>query len=675
LTQIKKFAGYGSSVAIAALIALALLVSAPKSASADVTAVTITPNSTTSGEVTSYVVSFTAGAGGALAAGGTVTIDFAGTGITGEIQNLNTAGATVTLGGSFSGCTATVSAAVGAPVVTLANATGSTCALANSATGTITLPNIRNGANQTAASLGTVATSAEAVAVAAGNNVAFTGVNASNSVGIGVGANVSSISSNAGSTYLNVYPAADGAAVNVTVSQGVFNTSNSATLTCVDGTASCDADGTANGVVSALYIASGASGTATFNVSASGQAITETLTLQGSASAITVAASPTTIPAAGGTTSTITATVKDANGNNVSDGTSVTITTTLGTLTGNTQSVAVTTTNGTATTTLTGAGNPGVATVTASSGGNSGSTTVTITGSLLELTDVKTQSQLVASGAWVNASTPGTGTPGFRVTVKPVDSAGNRLTGQTATATYSPTTCGTTGTVTSSTATADILIPITIGSAPVGTVCTVTVTSGTKTATATFTKGATTLATLEVDAPGVEPVSSSSITVTGKDSSGNLIQDGTSVTLVVTAGAVATSSVNTVNGVATFTYVSPATAQNVNATAVSGSVTGSDTFNVAVGAGTPAPGTGDGSLSAPNFGDGNVGSAVFDGGTIAELSAAVTAAGGTAVWVQGTDGNWYRYNTLATGATAFVNNAFNAQFSAGLSQSAVFVVK
>ncbi|MCA9848702.1 MAG: hypothetical protein KC472_12065, partial [Dehalococcoidia bacterium] len=75
------------------------------------------------------------------------------------------------------------------------------------------------------------------------------------------------------------------------------------------------------------------------------------------------------------------------------------------------------------------------------------------------------------------------------------------------------------------------------------------------------------------------------------------------------------------------------------------------------------------------FGTGNVGSAVFAGGTIEQLAAQVTAAGGTSVWVQGADGNWYRYNTLASGATAFVNNAFTAQFEAGIGNVAVFVVK
>ena len=90
---------------------------------------------------------------------------------------------------------------------------------------------------------------------------------------------------------------------------------------------------------------------------------------------------------------------------------------------------------------------------------------------------------------------------------------------------------------------------------------------------------------------------------------------------------------------------------------------------------TPTP-SGDGTMTAPTFGTGDVGSAVFDGGTIEELSAAVTAAGGTSVWAQTSSGTWVRYNTQATGATAFVNNAFNEAFAAGFAgPTAVFVVK
>jgi hypothetical protein len=84
----------------------------------------------------------------------------------------------------------------------------------------------------------------------------------------------------------------------------------------------------------------------------------------------------------------------------------------------------------------------------------------------------------------------------------------------------------------------------------------------------------------------------------------------------------------------------------------------------------------DGSLTSPIFGAGNVGSAVFSGTTIAQLAAQVTAVGGIAVWAQDVNGRWFQYSTLATGPTAFVNNAFNTAFAAGFpGPIAVFVVR
>ena len=65
MTQIKKFAGYGSSVAIAAFLAIALLVSLPaqsaEAANEAAAAVTITPSSTTAGATATYTVVFTNG--------------------------------------------------------------------------------------------------------------------------------------------------------------------------------------------------------------------------------------------------------------------------------------------------------------------------------------------------------------------------------------------------------------------------------------------------------------------------------------------------------------------------------------------------------------------------------------------------------------------------------------
>lgn len=90
---------------------------------------------------------------------------------------------------------------------------------------------------------------------------------------------------------------------------------------------------------------------------------------------------------------------------------------------------------------------------------------------------------------------------------------------------------------------------------------------------------------------------------------------------------------------------------------------------------TPAP-TGPGTFaSPPSFGSGNAGSAVFQGGSISQLAAAVSGAGGTTVWVQDANGVWRSYKLQATGAGAFVNNGFNSAFSGGLGTTAVVVIR
>ena len=100
---------------------------------------------------------------------------------------------------------------------------------------------------------------------------------------------------------------------------------------------------------------------------------TATITVgSGVASAITLQAAPATVAITEANTSTITATVKDADGNPVPDGTAVTFSTTLGTL----SSTSETTTNGVVTTILTYTG-VGAVTVTAYSGAVSSTVLVT----------------------------------------------------------------------------------------------------------------------------------------------------------------------------------------------------------------------------------------------------------------------------------------------------------
>lgn len=187
--------------------------------------------------------------------------------------------------------------------------------------------------------------------------------------------------------------------------------------------------------------------------------------------------------------------------------------------------------------------------------------------------------------------------------------------------------------------------------------------------------------------------SNSSITVNVVDSAGRPA-GATDVTVVASEGVVVcpietgNTRSQTTSGALTCNYIAPGSAQTVVITAVvdvpntAADIVASATIRVtgtATPGGTPTPGECDDAgtfVAPPSYSDRGVGSAVFTCGSIAELSAAVTAAGGTAVWVQGDDGDWYRYNTLATGATAFVNNAFNAEFSDGFDvATSVFVVR
>ena len=103
--------------------------------------------------------------------------------------------------------------------------------------------------------------------------------------------------------------------------------------------------------------------------------------------AVAISANPTSIPADGSTTSTITATVKDDHGNNVPDGTQVAFRTTAGTVGSTT--ITKTTTNGVATATLTSSTTPGGAAVTATSGGKSATTTVLFTPAGVTVTEMK----------------------------------------------------------------------------------------------------------------------------------------------------------------------------------------------------------------------------------------------------------------------------------------------
>ncbi len=130
----------------------------------------------------------------------------------------------------------------------------------------------------------------------------------------------------------------------------------------------------ANGVATVTYTApvgsAGSPDTVTV-LSTNAKSGTDTITLiAASVGSVTVTAGSSSLVADGSST-TIFATVKDVNGNNIADGTPVTFSTTAGTLSGGTP-----TTNGIARVTLTSGINPGTAVVTATVGGRSDTVSV-----------------------------------------------------------------------------------------------------------------------------------------------------------------------------------------------------------------------------------------------------------------------------------------------------------
>jgi hypothetical protein len=280
----------------------------------------------------------------------------------------------------------------------------------------------------------------------------------------------------------------------------------------------------------------------------------------------------------------------------------------------------------------------------------------------------------VTTGATPNSTTF---TNGFRVGVTAKDTAGTGVAGFTPdTLTVAPATCATLGATTASSYSGTTYVPsrnvMTVGSAPAGTKCTVTakesvtvnaVTSE-KVATGEFTIGGTfssTTSVMTVDATNMDPSTSQTVKVTVKDKDGVLIGDGTSVTLVASAGAVAVSTQLTANGVASFTYVSPGTAQSVGLTAVSGTLPAvTKTITVAAGAGA-ATGTGGFTGTAPA--KGSIGLLVTSGASnAAGLVTALGAAGCTAESLAILEaGTWKIY---INGAPAVVNTAFPASIAA-----------
>ncbi len=213
---------------------------------------------------------------------------------------------------------------------------------------------------------------------------------------------------------------------------------------------------------------------------------------------------------------------------------------------------------------------------------------------------------------------------------------------------------------------------------------------GAYTVTASWVSGTTTLTattTINIAGPAasvtVDPGSpvlgtNSSITSSAADSDGNPVADGTTITLNVSnanallssaAGTVGSSvGATTTGGTATLTLIPVSTGTSVAVGVATGGVTGSQTFTIAASGTTPPP-DGEGSFTG-TISDSGVSIVSFDGGTVADLAAAAADAGLISVWVT-VDGEFVGF---ISGAPAFVNAAFSAQFAGGIPAGTLAIV-
>ncbi|MBM3134004.1 MAG: hypothetical protein FJZ89_01685 [Chloroflexi bacterium] len=269
---------------------------------------------------------------------------------------------------------------------------------------------------------------------------------------------------------------------------------------------------------------------------------------------VTVTAFPTSIPI-GGSTATVTATVRDWGGDLVSDGTVVTFATSLGTI----APVTGSTTNGVATATLISGVIAGTALVTATADSRSGSTNVTFTPGpaasvvlVAEPTSIPIGGLTAALTATVRDQYANLVANGTLVTF-------TTNLGSIAELPPRPTTGGV--------ATATLTSGTLMGTATV----TATVDAISGTTTVTFTPGLPFTVTLTAN-PASVPVGgvTSTLIATVTDQYTNLVADGTMVTFATSLGSVAPPIQTTTGGVAIVTLTSGNIAGTATVTATAG---------------------------------------------------------------------------------------------------------
>ena len=357
--------------------------------------------------------------------------------------------------------------------------------------------------------------------------------------------------------------AIDGETLYFTTTKGALNSASAAT--------------SSEGVATVTLTAPTSTGTATITATYGTITTTTTISFEASGSgSITLVASPTSIPADGTSSSVITATIKDSSGAAVPKGTSVTFTTNLGTFSNGFQTYTVITPGetGVVSVSLIAGTTPGSAKITVSSANISQTVYVGIGGDPVTITVAANPTSIPADGSSSSVIT---------ATIK--DSSGSPVTAGTAitltttlgtfqngTQTITVNTMDDTGIVSTSlmAATTAGTAQVTASASGVTAVVNVVMTGGGGVGSLTVTANPTSIT--------ADGSSSSSITATLKDASGNPVTQGTSVTFTTTLGTFSngsttyTTSTADETGVVVTSLIAGTTAGTAKVTVSSGGV-------------------------------------------------------------------------------------------------------
>ncbi|MBF0377570.1 MAG: Ig-like domain-containing protein [Desulfamplus sp.] len=295
---------------------------------------------------------------------------------------------------------------------------------------------------------------------------------------------------------------------------------------------------------------------------------------------ITLSANPTTIPADGVSSTSITADIKDISGNPVPSGTSVTFTTNIGKFSNSTTTITVKTNDesGKLIIPLISASTAGYAQITANSGGVTQSTLVTFEGGSTPNIGMIT---LTANPTSISAD----GSSSTSITAVIKDAGGKAVPSNTSVVFTTTSGKFSNGTTTITVKTPDssgtVIVPL-VASTTAGT-ASVTATAGgvSQKVTVTFKgSGTTDIGTISLTAsPSSLPAdgsSSTSIKADVKDTAGKAVSSGTSIVFTTTAGKFS-------NNTKTITVVTPDDTGSVTIPLIADTSAGTATIKAAVG--------------------------------------------------------------------------------------------